>query len=237
MQSVRLLTRAARRVSAALSVGMLLAPAHAAPAPAQDPPPQPAAVAPAGNAAAILMNINDLGLLKALQPVKLTGEQVTALVPVLREVADQGKALLRQDEEALRAIATDVEKARSAALAGTPVPADLEARVEATAKAAEARRKKARTAAVGRIVGALKTGLTPEQLTGIAARVEKVLGGKLVPPQYKQTPSKAPREAVQDLAVAYFVEQVLLNERAVDVVSQMKPPPSAAEAPAAAAAP
>jgi hypothetical protein len=127
-----------------------------------------------------------------------------------------------------------VAKARAEALAGTPVPPELEARVAATAKAAEARRKKARTAAIGRILGALKAGLTSEQVAGIAARAEKVLGGKLVPPQYRQTPDKAPKEAVQDLAVAYFVEQVLLNDRAIDVVSQMKP---TAAGPAATAAP
>ena len=230
MQPIRLLVFA-RRISTALFVGVLFAPAPAAAGPASPAPPP--AVAPPGNAAAVLANINDLGLLKALQPVKLTSEQAAKLVPVLREVADQSKALVRQDEEALRALAADVERARTEALAGTPVPAELEARVEATAKAAEARRKKARAAAIGRILGALKSTLTPEQLAGIAGSVEKVLGVKLVPPRYKQAPDKAPREAVQDLAVAYFVEQVLLNDRAVDMVAQMKPP--ATEAPAAAA--
>lgn len=169
----------------------------------------------------VLAQINDLGLLKALLPLKLTDDQRAKLLDILRQVAQQAKSRARQDEAALRALAADVAKARAEALAGTDVPAELEERVAAARKAAEDRQKRARADAIGRILAVAKATLTPEQRERISAQSVKALGGRLVPREFRNNPDKAPREAVLDLATASFIEWVLLNERAIEVLSQM----------------
>lgn len=195
---------------------------------------------PAGSAAAsrglppatTIAFINDLGLLKALVPLKLTPDQNTRLLAILRQIAEEAKTRAKQDEDALRALSADVETARRDALAGVPVTQELEERVAQAAKAAEERSQRARRGAANRILGVAKAALTPEQRVLIAEQSVKALGGQLVPRQYQSDPSKAPPEVVQDLATVSFIERVLLNERAIEVLSQMKPPaPSATPVP------
>ena len=176
----------------------------------------------------VLGTINDLGLLRALQPVKLTPAQLNPLLALLRTLEDEARAGYKKDDDALRAVAAEVEKARAAALTGAPIPAELEARVAALAKAAEERVKKVRNDAVLRLLVVIKETFTPEQQKAMASQTEKVLGGKRVPREFAANPSKAPPQVVQDLAVAYFIEKIFLNERSVLVLSQMKPVAAAA---------
>ena len=179
---------------------------------------------PAADPVAVLANINDLGLLRALLPLKLTRDQITPLLTVLRKVEEDSKALLKQDADILRALAAEVETARTAALSGAAISTELENRVAAASTAAETRRKAARNQAVGRILAVVKASFTSEQQKLIAAQTQKAVGGRLVPREYQKDPSKAPPEAVQDLAVGYFIDKVLLNERSITVLAQMKPP-------------
>ena len=171
----------------------------------------------------VLAQINDLGLLKALLPLKLTGEQIGALLTAMRAAAEDGKKRAQADDAALRALAADVAKAHAEALAGNAIPDELETRVAAASATAETRGKRARAAATGKILDAAHDALTPEQQDRIEAASEKALGGKLVPKEFQADPSKAPKQAVRDLAMAQFIQNVLLNERSIEVLSQMKP--------------
>jgi len=193
--------------------------------PGASPPPAPGKNADVG---VVVGNINDLGLLRALQPVKLAAAQLTPLLTLLRKLEDEARSGYKKDDDALRALAAEVDKARTSALSGTPIPAELETKVAALSKAAEERVKKVRTDAVLRLLAVVKETFTPEQQKAMASQTEKVLGGKRVPREFAANPSKAPAQVVQDLAVAYFIEMIFLNERSVLVLSQMKPPTDAA---------
>lgn len=192
---------------------------------AQEKPAPP--TAPAANPMTVVMHINDLGLLKAIGPLNLTQGQIDGLLAILKQVAKDAEARVRQDEDVLRALAADVDKARVEALAGGPISTELETRVQKISRDAEQRQRAAKDLAVRRILGVAKTVLTPAQRDLISAQSEKALGGKLVPREFRQDPAKAPKEAVLDLATAKFIEMVLLNDRAIDVLSRMKPKPAA----------
>ena len=192
---------------------------------AQVPAP-PAASSSGRDTVTILFNINDLGLLRALLPLKLTAPEISALKDVFAKLIEEDKARVRQDEDGLRALAADVEQARTAALAGEPISTELEARVAATAKAAQDRERTARNRAIQRVLAVVKQSFTPEQQKQMAAQSMKVPGGKRVPREYAPNPEKAPPSVVQDLAVAFFIEKVLLNDRAPQVIGALKPFPA-----------
>jgi hypothetical protein len=219
--------------------GRMPPPFNRSPRPRRLPAPrrQGSAVAPS-DPATVLMHINDLGLLRALRPLQLTQAQISALVEVLRAVEKDDAARVRQDEEALRALAGDVARAHTAALAGTPIPTELETRVADAGKAADARLRKAKNDAVLRILVVARASLTPEQQKQIAQTSLKVSGAsrsRVLREAYTKDAEKA-----QNLGVAYFIEDVLLNPRAITVLGQMKPavaapappPPASAGAPA-----
>jgi hypothetical protein len=207
--------------------------------PAPPRPPGSGSAVAASDPATVLMHINDLGLLRALRPLQLTQAQISALVEVLRAVEKDDAARVRQDEEALRALAGDVARAHTAALAGTPIPTELETRVADAGKAADARLRKAKNDAVLRILVVARASLTPEQQKQIAQTSLKVSGAsrsRVLREAYTKDAEKA-----QNLGVAYFIEDVLLNPRAITVLGQMKPavaapappPPASADAPPA----
>lgn len=200
----------------------------AAAASAQVSAPPPAAGA---DPVVILANINDLGLLRALLPLKLAAPQISALKDVFAKIVEEDKVRVQQDKDGLRALAADVERTRTLALAGEPIPAELEARVAATAKAAQARERLAKNSAIQRVLVVVKQSFTPEQQKQMADQAMKVPGGRRVPREYALAPQKAPAAVVQDLAVAFFIENVLLNDRAPQVIGALKPAPAAPETP------
>lgn len=212
-----------------LSVPAAAATAQTKPAAAPAAPAPPATAATAGAGAAdpqtVLAHINDLGLLKALQPLRLTEDQITKLLAVMRAVAETGRARAKQEEAVVRAFAADVARAHADALAGAEIPVELEKRVETAGKEATERQRQAKNAAVGRILAVAKAVLTPAQRDQIEAQSRKAFGGRIVPREYRDNPSKAPREAVLDLATGAFIDRVLLNDRAIEVLSRMKPAP------------
>ncbi len=106
---------------------------------------KPAATAPSVDPATVLANINDLGLLRVLVPLKLTTEQITPLLALMRKLDEEARTQVKQDGDVLRSLATDIEKARTEALSGTPVPTALEDRVAAASKAAETRKRRRAT--------------------------------------------------------------------------------------------
>jgi len=170
--------------------------------------------------------INDLGLLKSLEPLKLSQEQLNAIVAEMKAIYKDGEAGRKADADALKALSADVTKARTSALAGEPVPAELETRVKKAFQESDARIADARKKAVSRLLVVFKKNLTSTQMDTIEAQAKKVLGGTLIPNEFKKDPSKAPKEVVQDLMVSNFIDTVLLNERAIEVFSALKIAPA-----------
>lgn len=208
-------------------------PQAAPPAPAKAAP-APAPAAPAQKAFLAYRDVNDLGLIRALEPLKLSSEQRDKFLALLRQIESEFKKRVDDDDAAMAALSEEIAKARQGALAGEPVDKELEARIGAAIKARNDRYAKARSAAIGRIVVLARTALTPVQKDHIEAESVRVLGGKRVPREFRADPSKAPKEAVQDLAVAAFAENVLLNDRSIEVLAALKLPPAGSAAAAAA---
>ncbi len=171
----------------------------------------------------VMGEIADLDLLKVLQPLKLTKDQREKLLVPLREAVKVGAARRKEDYDGLRALGAEIAKARTEAINGASIPADLEAKVTKTVIASDERANAARKQAVASIGAVANDILTSEQKDAMEKLVGKALGGKrLVPAKYRANPNSAPKAEVQALALAFYVEQVLLNERAVDLLTQMK---------------
>lgn len=216
--------------------------AQAEPGATPPPPPPPASgTAPTATAAgaaqaeaqAVLIQINDLGVLRALAPLKLTRDQIDTLIAVTRALYVEAEKRRGQDAEALRALGPDARRYFEAGLRGEEIPAEIDERAGKVFKDIETRNAAAKRNATGRLLIVLKEDFTPAQKAHVEAASVKVFGGKRVPKEYAQDPSRAPREVVQDLALAAFAERVLLNDRIVEVLTRLR----AASATAAASSP
>jgi hypothetical protein len=186
----------------------------------------------------VLGDVADLDLLKVLQPLKLTKEQREKLLVPLREAVKVGATRRKEDYDGLRALGAEAAKARAEALNGAPVPAEFEARVTKTVSESDARANEARKQAVASIASVANDVLTTEQKDEMERLVGKALGGKrLVPAKYRSNPNSAPKAEVQALALGFYVENVLLNERTVDLLTQIKTPNAPPPAPPAPANP
>jgi hypothetical protein len=194
----------------------------APPTVAHDPPAAPAIAIPA-DVQTILSHIGDLNILKVLVPLHLTAGEIEKLLVPMRAIAAEGEAKRKQDYEALRSLADDVKKARSDALNGDAVPGEVEQKVIKASNASEDRYAAAKKDAIARIVAVAKETLTPAQKDQVEAQVTQMLGGRrLVPREYRDRPSQAPKEVVQDLALSAFVERVLILDRTAELLSEMK---------------
>ena len=191
----------------------------AVPALAQD---APKAAAPQPPVVAIRSQIDDLALLKALIPLKLTVAQIDVLLPPLRAASKAAAALKKTDDAAVQTLGPDVGEAYKAALKNEPIPEALEKKIVAENKAATDRLTAARKKATGEILEAAKETLTVEQKTEIERQCVAFYGGKRVPKAFADKPDKAPREVVLDLAVQGFIEQVLLFDRALTLLEKIK---------------
>lgn len=186
---------------------------------------------------ATLNQIGDLDLLKALLPLKLYEEQRVKILEILREVASSGAEKRRQDFEAVRAVAAAIEKSHKGALSeGEAIPAEVEQIVLKLLADSEKRFNEQKRSALERVYTVLRPLLNAPQMDSVEAQAERMQGGRRVPREYASNPSKAPREKVQDLALATFIERILLPERAIDVLTRMKTRSAAEQAAAAAAA-
>ena len=192
-------------------------------APAQPPP-----AAPPADLQKVFNHIADLDLLKALLPLKLSEDQIKKLVDIMKSAAALGEQKRKEDEAAWRTLAEDVAKARENALNGTEIPAEVEARVLKVNSDSEKRVQELRKEGAARIWSVAREVLTGVQKDEVEKQTSKMLGGKkLVPREYRDNPSKAPKDAVQDLMLMLFVERILASDRAIDVLGKMKPAPPA----------
>ncbi|MGC4044258.1 MAG: hypothetical protein QM758_10705 [Armatimonas sp.] len=199
-----------------LSALLIALPALAQDEGAKQPPASPAAVSKARE------QIDDLGLLKALIPLKLTSAQIEAILVPMRAASATAVKLQKQSDDAVAALAPDVAKAYQDAIAGKPVPEALEKKVADGTKAASERYLAARRKAVSEILAVAKEKLTETQKKEAERQCIAFYGGKRVPAQYKENPDKAPRDVVLDLAVQGYIEQVLLFDRTMTLLEKMR---------------
>lgn len=189
---------------------------------------QPATEKPAGsNVPADIQRgveqIADLDLLKALLPLKLTAEQRDKLVAGLKAASASNEARLKADHEAWRKVLPAIEKAHADALMGTPMPPEVEASILKLLSDSEKRINSSKKELVNRIFVVAKEVLTPTQIDEVERQTSKMLGGKrLVPREYKNNPSQAPKEVVQDLMLQMYVERIFLFERTLTVLSRLQ---------------
>jgi Spy/CpxP family protein refolding chaperone len=192
---------------------------------------QTPSAAPPPDVQKTLNDIGDLDILKALVPLKLTAEQIEKLRDVLNAVAATSESKRKADHETIRALSAEVSKARTEALAGADISSELEQRVLKAFSEVDQRFAEAKKEAVNQVYAVARPLLTDTQKDEIDRQVVKMLGGKrLVPKEYQRDPKKAPREALLDLSLAYYIERILLFDRARDLLSKIKPAATAAPA-------
>ncbi len=189
------------------------------PALAQQPSQQPPA-----DIQKIFNDIADLDLLKALAPLHLTEDQIRKLADIMKSAAALGEQKRKEDYAAWRTLSEDVAKARQDALSGIDVTAETETKILKVVSDSEKRVQDLRKEASGRIWSVAREVLTPAQKDEVEKMTSKMLGGKrLVPREYKDNPTKAPKEAVQDLMLMVYVERILTSDRAIDLIGKIKP--------------
>jgi len=196
----------------------------------QDPPAKPAA--PSVDRKAVLTEVYELGLLQSIVPLKLTAAQRDQVLTALKEIAETDRERRAKDDAALQAIAPEVTRARAAALEGTPVSAEMKAKLEEVGKASDARAAQGRRAAVATLLPLLRDSLSDAQKDEVDRQSVAFFGGKRVPAKYKANPNEAPRAEVLDLSMTAFIERVLLDDAAIGLLSMLKPVGGAPAAPA-----
>ena len=185
-------------------------------APQTPPPPAPHAVR-ARDARA------DLVLLQALVPLKLTAEQIDRLLPPMRAAQTEYLKLVRQEEDALKPLEPELTKARDEAIEAGKLPgAELEKKVQEVDKASLTRYSDARKKATIDLLTVLLDALNDDQKAEIERQSEKVFGGKRVPREFANNPSKAPKDQVQALALSAYIERVLLIDRTLPLMEKLK---------------
>ncbi len=175
-------------------------------------------------------SLSDLELLRPLLPLNLTQKQIDSIVTEMKAIATEWREVKKQDDAALKALGPDIEKAHAAALTGTPIPKEFDAKVVEAQKAAAVRYNDARLKAMKRLLLALNDSLTAGQKASVEAWSVQVFGGRRIPKQYQSNPSKAPKEEVQALAIAALIERTLLLDRTLTLLQQFKPASAAAAA-------
>lgn len=188
--------------------------------------PKPASP-PATDPNAVRRDLYDLALLRSLQSVNLSDEQVKAMATIVKKTLESDKARRTKDDDAMREIAADVKKARDGALNGEPIPTEIETKFTEIQKAVVARFGAAKRESVEKILAVLWPTLTDAQKAEMDKQSIAFYGGKRVPATYRSKPKEAPREEVLKLAAGAFIENVLLEDRTAILLEFLKPLKSA----------
>lgn len=188
---------------------------------AQDP--TPAAKPGATDPNAVRRDLYDLALLRSLQSVNPTEEQIKAMAKVVKGTLESDKARRAKDDDAMREIAADVKKARDGAIGGEPIPTAIETRFIEIQKTIVARIGTAKRESVEKILAVLWPTLTDAQKAEMDKQSIAFYGGKRVPAAYRSKPKEAPREDVLKLAAGAFIENVLLDDRMPTLLESLKP--------------
>jgi hypothetical protein len=167
--------------------------------------------------------LGDLELLRPLLSLNLTQKQVDSIVSTMKEIAAEWRDVKKQDDAAWKALVPEIEKTHAAALTGTPIPKEFDAKIAEAQKGSLARYNEARLKGMKRLLLLLNDSLTPVQKDAVDAWSVKQFGGRRIPKTYQANPSKAPKEEVQALAIAALIERTLLLDRTLILLQQYKP--------------
>lgn len=178
---------------------------------------------PAVDPNAVRRDLYDLALLRSLQSVNLSEDQIKAMAKVVKDILEADKARRAKDDDAMRGLAADVRKAREGALNGEPIPTEIETRFVEIQKAVNARIGTAKRDAVEKILSILWPTLTDAQKSEMDKQSVAFYGGKRVPAAYRSKPKEAPREEVLKLSAGAFVENVLLDDRMPTLLASLRP--------------
>jgi hypothetical protein len=214
---------ALRTCSTLVLLALATVPVYAQNAPPPATPPPAGAKVETLDKQKVFATLYDLNLLSSLLPVKWTAPQKEKVVTALKEVLAEDAERRKKDEEVLSGLAPEAKDARSAALAGTLPTEELNKKIADAFKAGEARALQAKRSAVAKILPILKEIFTGTQKDEIERQSVAFYGGKRIPPEYKKDPSKAPKEAVQDLALIAYIERVLLDDATLPLLEKLKP--------------
>ncbi|MBC7808977.1 MAG: hypothetical protein H7145_22820 [Akkermansiaceae bacterium] len=182
-----------------------------------------ATTAPTVDPNAVRRDLYDLVLLRSLQNVNLSEEQIIAMAKAVKEILDADKARRTKDDDAMREIAAEVKKARDGAVNGEPIPTEIETKFVEIQKTIVARVGSAKRESVEKILGVLWPTLTDAQKAEMDKQSIALYGGKRVPAAYRSKPKDAPREEVLKLAAGAFVENFLLDDRMPTLLASLKP--------------
>lgn len=184
-----------------------------------------------------LSQLADLDLLVAMTPLGFNTTQIDALLAVLESI-DKGAAdIAQKDDESLRGVASDIEEARTAGLKGTPIDPDTRARIGKVLDEIDKRLKDNRAASIKRVVVVAEQNLTPEQIKLIETQYTKWIGGKIaLPAKYRNDPDG--RNAyVEELCLTEYIDRILVNDRAIDLLHKLRATAPAPPAPTTAPPP
>jgi len=185
--------------------------------------PQTPPIKPSPEAVRARDAIADIVLLQSLVPLKLRARQIDRLLPKMKAAQEEAIRQLKLDDDALKTVEPFLSKLRSNAVAGTLPSADDEKKVADTNAEMEKRFAEARRKAVADLVAESIAVLDETQKSEVQRQSDALFGGKRVPKKYAANPSKAPRNEVEALALAAYVERVLLIDRTIPLIESMRP--------------
>ncbi|HZP82070.1 MAG TPA: hypothetical protein VFB21_10555 [Chthonomonadaceae bacterium] len=147
-----------------LLLGLVTAPATAAPGAQSPPPGSNGAPAPAG--LELLDMLDDINKLNALNPLKLTPEQLDQIIAVTTAAEeDYNRKLTALKLDPVRKIAQEIRDTKRRALAGGEITKDFMDRVAAMGEKFLKQRDQLDADALVGLVSKLKTILTPQQVS------------------------------------------------------------------------
>ncbi|MFM7320080.1 MAG: hypothetical protein ACKO5K_00975 [Armatimonadota bacterium] len=184
--------------------------------------PQTPPIKPSAEAVRARDAIADIILLQSIVPLKLRASQIDRLLPLMKAAQEEAVRQLKLDDEALKTVEPFLTKLRTGAVSGTLPSADDEKKVADTNAEMEKRFAEARRKAVADLLAVSIAVLDETQKNEVQKQSDSLFGGKRVPKKYAANPSKAPRNEVEALALAAYVERVLLIDRAIPLFESLR---------------
>jgi len=185
--------------------------------------PQTPPIKPSPEAVKARDAIADIVLLQSIVPLKLRASQIDRLLPKMKAAQEEWVRQLKLDDDALRAVEPVVSKLRASAIAGTLPSADDEKRMSDTNAEREKRTVQVFRKAVADLVAETIAVFDETQKNEVQRQSDAQFGAKRVPKKYAANPSKAPRNEVEALALAAYVERVLLIDRTIPLFEAIRP--------------
>ena len=207
------------------------------------PPAATAAGSQPADVSKSLGELADLDVLVALTPLGMNTAQIDTLTTLLVSIDKGGADLDAKNDETIRGVAEDIDKAHSTGLKGTPPDMDARGRISKAMDEIDKRLRDARTASIKRVVVTAEQNLTPEQIKVIETQYSAWMGGKIALPSKYRNDEDGRKAYIEEQALTEYADRILLSHRTVDLLHKLRevapdpPAPAAAIPPAAPAAP